>query len=302
MADLKQRVVAYLESRRADEMASIIQRHGGVPYGVPCLREVVDPQDPAARLAVDAMCAKRTEVVVFLTGKGAEATMEIARAHGRLEELLGALTRKMVVVRGPKPLRSLRRVGVPVALTAPEPFTSYSLLEALKALDFLGRAVVVQGYGGSLSPDVAGDPAPMDVLCDGLRAMGAEVTVVFPYRWELPEEARLVEFVESLEAGKIHAVAATNAQQIHHLFTFCRSMGFEEVLRSSLAKVVVASQGPISTEAWNRYGVRVDVVARHGHMGALVLDIAEHFERLVGRSDASVEASDSSGARRIPNS
>jgi hypothetical protein len=40
MADLQGRVIAYLEARRADELAGLITRHGGVALAAPCLREL----------------------------------------------------------------------------------------------------------------------------------------------------------------------------------------------------------------------------------------------------------------------
>ena len=40
MADLRGRTIAFLEGRRAAELASLIERHHGVPLAAPSLREL----------------------------------------------------------------------------------------------------------------------------------------------------------------------------------------------------------------------------------------------------------------------
>ncbi len=278
MADLKGRTVAYLEARRSAEMELLIRKHNGVPYAVPCMKEVVDPKSPWARDAVEAMCDRKHQVAVFLTGVGAGAILESAAIHGRLDELLSALHSKRVAVRGPKPLAVLKKAGVPVALEAPPPHTSADLLRAMRSWNLAGLSVVVQAYDGPGAVSEAEGEYPIAELLQSLRGMGAEVAVVFPYRWESPDEAPLLRFVEGLRDGRIHAVAATNSQQVRNLFQFARVHGLEEALRRALGTVIVGAQGPVCQQAWETCGVRVDAVAEHGHMGALVLAIARFLE------------------------
>src|SRR5437764_5250540 len=109
MADLGGRVVAFLEARRATEMASLITRHHGVPFSAPCLREVHRPDAPELATAVALLCGDDVEVAVFLTGVGTQTIIDAARLHGREAELLAALARKHVAVRGPKPTVVLRK-------------------------------------------------------------------------------------------------------------------------------------------------------------------------------------------------
>src|ERR1051326_2291610 len=45
-ADLRGKVVAFLEGRRSSELANLIERHHGVPLAAPCLREVHSPGAP----------------------------------------------------------------------------------------------------------------------------------------------------------------------------------------------------------------------------------------------------------------
>ena len=60
MADLQQRVVAFLEGRRTAELADLIQRHNGVPLAAPCLREVHTPTRRSLQAADCSACSTRT--------------------------------------------------------------------------------------------------------------------------------------------------------------------------------------------------------------------------------------------------
>src|SRR5438105_1801492 len=148
MADLGGRVVAFLEARRANELAELIRRHGGVPYPAPCLREVHQPEAPELDCAVDELCDDAVSVAIFMTGVGTTTLLDAARVRGREAELLAALARKRVAVRSPKPLAPLRKAGVRVDLMAPEPHTSPVLLQALADWPLDGRRVAVHLYGG----------------------------------------------------------------------------------------------------------------------------------------------------------
>ena len=123
MADLHGRVVAFLEARRAAELADLIARHHGTPLAAPCLREVHHPDAPELAEAVDRLCDDAVTVAIFLTGVGTATIVEAARLHGRTEELLAALATKRVAARGPKPVAVLRKAGVRIDLVAPPPNT-----------------------------------------------------------------------------------------------------------------------------------------------------------------------------------
>jgi len=103
------------------------------------------------------------------------------------------------------------------------------------------------------------------------------------YRWALPEDlGPLREAIRRLLAGEVDAVVFTSATQVTHLFQVAGA-GVAGRLRDALARVVVASVGPICTEALARHGVGADIEPVHPKMGALVLDLA-------GRASAVVAA------------
>ena len=128
---LKGKKVALLEARMSSELSALVERQGGTPYAVPAVREtpVEQPEETAA--FVEALCARRFDVVVFMTGVGASALLKEADKRGQLEAALTALRSATTVCRGPKPVAVLRRNDVPVSITAAEPHTTVELLQAL---------------------------------------------------------------------------------------------------------------------------------------------------------------------------
>src|SRR2546429_3714383 len=103
------RLVSF-EARRAEELATMLVRHGAEVVGAPALRE--EPLGPSAATLELArrLEAGEVDLVVLLTGVGTRA---LAAALADACPYLGALpARTRVVARGPKPLAALRELGV----------------------------------------------------------------------------------------------------------------------------------------------------------------------------------------------
>src|SRR5689334_2918182 len=94
--DFSGRLVVSFESRRATEMASLIERHGGVAVAAPSLREVStqgaegDLPEGARKLA-DALASGAVDVLVFLTGTGVRGFVEAVRPRLDPEAFVAAL-------------------------------------------------------------------------------------------------------------------------------------------------------------------------------------------------------------------
>src|SRR5262245_46480443 len=115
------RVVAF-ESRRAEEIATLLTRHGADVTSAPALREMRLPESPEALELVARLDRDEVGAVVLLTGVGTRALAAVVGEAG--PRLLAALGRVPVVARGPKPLAALRELGVtgaPAAHLARDP-------------------------------------------------------------------------------------------------------------------------------------------------------------------------------------
>ena len=268
-ASLNGRVLAFVEARMPDEMASLIRRHGGVPIGAPVMQEHYLQDSPQVQRAILEVCDGRVETAIFLTGVGANAMMGIAESMGRLGEFEEALRGITVVARSPKPGRILRRHKIPIDIMPPEPYTSSDLIVAMRDLELEGKRVIFQRYGG---PDAE--------LPTYLREQRADYEELTLYDWGLPDDpGPVVDLIDRMEQGKVDALAFTSRPQVPNLIAIAADAGREESLRASLDKsVAVASVGPVCTRKLQEFGIGVDVEPDHPHMGNLVMAVADYFE------------------------
>ena len=173
--------VLSLESRRAAEMAKLIENYGGRAIVAPAMREVPLESNTEALEFARTLSSEGFDVVIFLTGVGARFLVKVAESIGLREQFVAGLRRAAIVARGPKPVAALKELGVPVTLAVPEPNTWRDLLRALDekrdALPVAGRRVAVQEYGSSNAELIA-----------GLQERGAVITRVPVYQWALPED------------------------------------------------------------------------------------------------------------------
>lgn len=257
------RVVAF-ESRRAEEMATLVRRYGGEPLVAPALREVpLAEQSEALAFARD-LDAGKIDIVILLTGVGTRTlTAAVAPVLAR-QRFADALGRVATVARGPKPIAALREIGLRPTLTIPEPNTWRELLAALDAkLPVAGRRVAVQEYGAS-NPE----------LLAGLKSRGACVRLVPVYRWALPEDLGPLErAIDQIAAACVDVALFTSATQVHHLIEVAATDDRIAALRAGLTRGVVGSIGPLCSQALRGAGLAVDLEPSHPKMGLLVVEV-----------------------------
>jgi uroporphyrinogen-III synthase len=276
------RVLA-LESRRATEIAELIRRHGGEPVSAPSMREIPLDENEHALAFARRLAAGEIEVVVLLTGVGTRTLAAAIENVLARDAFAVELRKRIVVARGPKPVAALRQLGVAPTITVPEPNTWRALLAAIDGrLELSGKTVAVQEYGEENAELIA-----------GLEARGASVLRVPVYRWALPEDLGALQAgIARVIAGTIDVVLVTSATQVEHFF---RVAGPEraEALTRALGRIVIASIGPIASEALARYGLRADLEPSPPKMGPLVRAAAERAAAAL----AAKSRADGSGSR-----
>src|SRR5207247_8429905 len=115
--------VLSLESRRAPELAKLITTYGGEAIVAPSMREVPLESNTEALAFAVALFEGKFDMVIFLTGVGARAFLNVVETAHKRDEYIASLQRVKVVARGPKPVAALREIGITPAITAPEPNT-----------------------------------------------------------------------------------------------------------------------------------------------------------------------------------
>jgi uroporphyrinogen decarboxylase len=308
-------VVAF-ESRHAAEMAVLITRFGGVPRVAPALREAPLAENAAALAFGTELLAGRLDAVIFMTGVGTRRLIEVLETRHTRAQIVQALAGITVVARGPKPVKVLRELGVPITITVPEPNTWREILQELdenpRGFTLAGSRVAVQEYGA----------AKEDFLA-ALKARGVEVLRVPVYQWTLPADLQpLREAIRALVEGRAQVALFTNAAQVEHLLRVAAQDGTKERLLAALEKVMVASVGPTCSETLVGHGIGIDLEPAHPKMGPLVQETAQWAREILrkkaeggrqkaeGRSQEAEVRSSESGVRsqntenaesRVPN-
>jgi len=265
------RIVSF-ESRRANEMAELIRRYGGEPIIAPSMREIPLSQNKAALDFVRRLEAGEIDIVVLLTGVGTRTLVEAVAGEYPREKLAAALGRVTLVARGPKPVAALKELGLQPTIAVPEPNTWREILSELdKKGSIRGRRVAIQEYGITNAELIA-----------GLESRGAQVMRVAVYRWALPEDTGpLRSALRDVTEGRADIVLFTNATQVEHVLRMAGEERLEQRLKQAFNRVVVASIGPVCSEALEHFGLKADIEPDHPKMGHLIATVARRGRTLL---------------------
>ncbi|MCU1326133.1 MAG: Uroporphyrinogen synthase [Bryobacterales bacterium] len=251
-----------LESRRAEEIATLIRKQGGDAFVAPSMREVPLEDNTEAFEFGERLLAGDYDCVILLTGVGTRTLWKALLTRYDEGELKAALAKVTVVVRGPKPSAALRELGITANVLVPQPNTWRETLETMKSHP--EKRVVVQEYGKS----------NIDLL-EGLRQQGRDVSTVRIYGWDLPEDtAPLREAVRRLAAGEADGILLTTATQLVNLMRIAEEEGNAEAVRKTLSSIFIGSIGPTTSEALEDYGLKATFEPSHPKMGLLVNEAA----------------------------
>jgi uroporphyrinogen decarboxylase len=253
--------VAAFESRRADEMARLIERHRGVPMVSPSMREVPLGENPAAVDFAYRLVSGEIDIVLLLTGVGTRHLVAQIERHIDRARFLAALSDVTTIVRGPKPLAAMRELGVEPSIRVPEPNTWREILRSIDLhVSVANQTVAVQEYG-----------LPNASLIAGLEARGATVRSIKVYQYDFPEDTAPLETnVRAIAAGEVDVALFTSAHQVVNLLRMAERLGLVAKLREQFARLVVASVGPTTSETLRECELSVDIEPDRPKMGQLV--------------------------------
>lgn len=258
--------VAALESRRTAEIATLIERFGGIPRAAPSMREAPLEDDSAIFRFAERLFAGAIDVVIFMTGVGVTMMIETLERRYSRGQLVQALSAATVAARGSKTVRALASLGVTVKAKALEPNTWREVVSALDGVydgRLSGLTIAVQEYG-----------EPNEQLVEELARRGAKEIVRVPvYRWTAPEDVGpLAAVAREIVSGQIPVALFTNAVQVKHLFEFADAK--KEELRAALNRCVICSVGPSCSEAIVQHGLAVDFESASHKMGSFIHEAA----------------------------
>jgi uroporphyrinogen-III synthase len=201
--------------------AMLAGKYGGEPFVAPSVQErALEDQGEPVRF-VERLEAGDFDMVICMTGAGLTFLRDVLAPHMPAERLGAALRRATIVSRGPKPMVVLRALGVPVHVLIPEPNTWKEIVVAVAGRP--ERRIAVQEYG---RPNLEMNAA--------LERLGASVTPMAFYRWELPEN------VEPLREAARRLAARS----------------FDVVLLRRPFSSITCSRSPATWDSTVKFGVR----------------------------------------------
>jgi uroporphyrinogen-III synthase len=261
------RIVSF-ESRRAQEMALLLRRHGGEVLYAPSMRELplADERgilDFGARL-LDGSC----DALILLTGVGTTILVDALSTRWPRAVIIERLAQTPLLCRGTKTVAVLQRLGLVPTVVATEPNGAQGLLAVLdKSFSVKGKRVFVQEYGVINTE-----------LLNGLAERGATVTPVKVYRWALPDDTRdLRSALQGITQKRVDAAIFTSAHQVDNVLEYAGKLGLVDALREAFRRwVVVLSIGPVTTEALKRHAISADLTPDEPKMGPLVAAFSRH--------------------------
>jgi uroporphyrinogen-III synthase len=181
----------------------------------------------------------------LLTGEGLRRLLAcIDRNAPQLRDpFVAQLARMRKIIRGPKPARALRELGLSPDLAAEVP-TTEGIIALLSGHNLQGRTVGVQLYGRD--PNVR--------LINYLEQAGARTLTVAPYVYaDSVEDEAIQVLARRLQTGAVDVMAFTSAQQVQRMFDV---LG-EALAGDALSRTMVTAVGPIVAESLTARGVTV---------------------------------------------
>lgn len=247
--DLAGKRILVPESRDLDLFAGMMEQHGAETIRCPLVK-ILDLDDPApAKAWLERLLTEGFDDIVLLTGEGLRRLMTVARAMEREADVVGAIGRARVFVRGPKPVKALREIGCAPYKSAPAPTTD-GVITMLGEEDLTGRRVGIQLY-----PDNPNDP-----LLEAVRAGGGDPVAVTPYRYANDAETGAVQTaIRDMADGRIDFVAFTASPQVRRLHEVAEACGLGDAFRQGFARTRIAAVGPVVAEAVEAAGGTVAV-------------------------------------------
>jgi uroporphyrinogen III methyltransferase / synthase len=255
------RVLVTRPREQAADLVARLSALGAEAIQAPLIR-IAPPDDPSP-LHRAAASPDQFDVIVFTSANAVQAFMDALLQDDRD---IRALKGPLLCAVGSSTAARLAAYGIKVDVV-PEEFRAEAVVAALSArVSVVGARVLLP------RSDIG-----RDVIAEQLGERGAIVTEVIAYR-TIAEEAQPDEGPDvygMLLEGRIDAVTFTSPSAVR---TFARIYGAEQTV-DLLRNTVVASIGPVTTEAATGLGLTVAVQPTTYTVPALVEAISAHFSR-----------------------
>jgi uroporphyrinogen-III synthase len=282
--------IAITSSRRAGELARIVENLGGKPYIAPTIGIEADLKNPKEDVLIflDKVIAGDVDYVVFMTGPGIFSLFSIAAKLGIEDKLIHSLSNATIIARSIKPKMVLKKYGVEVNLI-PEENTAKGVLSLLLARGVTGKKIAILWHGDY--PDqlretlykaraLAVIEASTYRYSVSLKKEGASILESMGYDYVAPNERRVVQLIDKVIGGKINSITFTSPPSVHDLFKIAEVNNKSLELKNSLnANVLVVAVGPSTKNALEEHCITVHVMPKIFKMGSMIKALDDYVSK-----------------------
>jgi uroporphyrinogen-III synthase len=278
--------VAITASRRASELAHIVESFGGKPYIAPTIGIEADLKRP--RKDVLQFLNKVTEgdidYVIFMTAPGVFSLISIANILGLEEKLVQSLAHVTIVARSLKPKMALKKYGVKTDFV-PEENTAEGISKLLLDKGVIGKKIAILWHGDyprNLKNNLykAGAESVIEASTYKysleLKKEGASILKSMGFDYIAPDEKKVIHLIHDIVDGKIGSITFTSPPSARDLVKIAKVNDLAEVLKKSLnTNVVVVAVGPSTKGALVENGIDVHVMPQTFKMGPMIKALDE---------------------------
>jgi uroporphyrinogen-III synthase len=281
--------VAITASRRALELAHLINTFGGTPYISPTVG--IETSMDASKEAADfikKLVEEKLDYVVFMTGPGVYSLMSAAKKLQLERDLIEALKQVVVIARSLKPKIALAHYGIKTDVV-PEENTADGIIELLKKSSSMqGKKIGVLWHGSYfpvLKNEMSAAGAEVFEFSTysyslDLKESGAKILEEMGFKYVYPDRAKVIKLIEAINNGLIHAITFTSPPSARDLFKIAEDHKIKEPLLVSLNKnVIVVAIGPSTKKALEENKVQVDVMPEMYKMGPMIKALTNYLSQ-----------------------
>jgi len=282
--------IAITGSRRASELAKIVENLGGKPYIAPTVGIEANLGKPNEAIMefINKLVKQEADYVIFMTGPGVFSLIELARSIGMEAALLASLKKITIVARSAKPQMILRRFGIKVDLI-PQENTLKGILDLLKDKDITGKTIAILWHGEEESTKIKEElyKAGISNIIEAssyrysfeTQKDGASILRSMGFQFLAPDENNVVKLIEDVISGNIDVITFTSPPSVRDLFKIANIHHMSRSLKDSLNEnVIVAAVGPSTREALEENGCYVDVMPQIFKMGPMVKSLCDYID------------------------
>jgi uroporphyrinogen-III synthase len=280
--------IAITCSRRASELAHLVENFGGIPHIAPTTAIHAMQYTPAIENFIRRIMEGRIDYVIFMTAPGVHLFMLAARNFGSEQKLVEALNQTIIVSRSFKPKHALAQHGVRTDIV-PEENTSDGIVSILSNYDIHHKEIAILSHGAAPvglkeQLTIAGAYViEYSIYRYSLEPneTGAEILSSMGFKSKIPEEQKVIEVIKELNNGLIDAITFTSPPAVRGLFKIAEIHHMKESLLSGLNNhTIIAAVGPSTKKALEQHSVKVDIVPKVYKIGPMIKALSDYFDEI----------------------